>query len=114
MNKSFSLFEDKKAVERWDEFMYGDNILVGIPWEDGQEKFEMYLPEGRWFDYWTGKEYLGNKTITVECPDYKIPIFMTGPNRPELPEPNDLYRQSLKIASKKPNLYKLQKKEFGR
>jgi alpha-glucosidase (family GH31 glycosyl hydrolase) len=106
--------EDKKAVERWDEFMYGDNILVGIPWEDGQEKFEMYLPEGRWFDYWTGKEYLGNKTITVECPDYKIPIFMTGPNRPELPEPNDLYRQALKIASKKPNLYKLQKKEFGR
>ncbi len=38
---------DKKAEGRWDEFMYGDNILVGIPWKEGQTKFEMYLPEGR-------------------------------------------------------------------
>ena len=106
--------EDKKAVGRWDEYMYGDNILVGIPWKDGQTKFEMYLPEGRWFDYWTGKEYVGNKTITVDCPDYKIPIFLTGPNRPDLPDPNKLYKESYKLASKKPNLYKLQKKEFGR
>ena len=105
---------DKMAVGRWDEFMYGDNILVGVPWKEGQTKFEMYLPEGRWLDYWTGKEYVGNKTITVDCPDYKIPIFLTGPNIPKLPEPNKLYKESLKLALKKPDLYKLQKKEFGR
>ncbi len=106
--------EDKKAVGRWDEYMYGDNILVGIPWKNDQKTFEMYLPEGRWFDYWTGKEYVGNKTITVDCPDHKIPIYLTGPNRPKLPDPDKLYKESLKLVSEKPNLYKLQKKEFGR
>ena len=105
---------DENVVERWDEYMYGDNILVGIPWKDNQKKFEMYLPEGRWFDYWTGKEYVGNKTITIDCPDYKIPIFLTGPNKPKLRDPNKLYEESLKLASKKPNLNKLQRKEFGR
>ncbi|NOX66805.1 MAG: glycoside hydrolase family 31 protein [Chlorobi bacterium] len=105
---------DKKAVKRWDEYMYGDNILVGIVWKNNQKKFEMYLPEGRWIDYWTGKEYMGNKTITIDCPDYKIPIFFTGPNPPKLPDPNKLYKESFKLASKKPNLYKLQKKEFGK
>ncbi len=105
---------DEKAAGLWDEYMYGDNILVGIIWKDDQRSFEMYLPEGRWTDYWTGKEYDGNQTVHIDCPDYKIPIFLTGDNRPVLPEPNKLYEESLKLARQKPNLEKLQDKAFAR
>ena len=104
--------QDASAVKRWDEYMYGDNILVGIIWKNNQTKFEMYLPEGQWTDYWTGKLYEGNSTISIECRDYKIPIFFTGLNPPKLPDLNLLYKKSLHLASKKPNLLKLQKNEF--
>ena len=103
---------DKNVSGRWDEYMFGDNILVGIIWKNDQRSFDMYLPEGRWTDYWTGKEYTGGKTVTVNCPEYKIPVFLTGENRPALPDPNKLYQKSLKLAKKKPDLARLQAKEF--
>jgi alpha-glucosidase (family GH31 glycosyl hydrolase) len=104
--------EDKNVTGRWDEFMYGDNFLVGIPWQDGQYSFEMYLPEGNWKDVWSGKTYEGGQTVTIACPDHKIPIFVTGDNPPALPDLNKLYEESLKIASVKPDLAKLESKEF--
>jgi alpha-glucosidase (family GH31 glycosyl hydrolase) len=106
--------EDGQAVARWDEYMYGDNILVGIIWKDNQRSFEMYLPKGQWTDYWTGKEYKGNQTVSIECPDYKIPVFLTGDSRPKLPDANKLYRESLKLAGQKPDLAKLQAQAFSR
>ncbi len=104
--------EDKNATERWDEYMYGDNILVGIIWQKNQKSFDMYLPEGQWTDAWTGKTYSGNTTVTLTCPDYKIPVFITGDNPPALPDLNKLYEESLKIASVKPDLARLQASEF--
>ncbi len=104
--------EDKNVKGRWDEYMYGDNILVGIIWKNKQRSFDMYLPRGRWTDYWTGKEYTGGKTVRIDCPEYKIPIFLTGENRPALPDPNKLYEESLKRAGKKPDLTRLQAREF--
>ncbi len=106
--------DDNKATGRWDEYMYGDNILVGVIWKDDQKSFEMYLPEGHWTDYWTGKEYDGGQTVTIDCPEYKIPIFLTGDNPPALPDPNKLYEESLKLAKKKPDLARLQAEEFHR
>ncbi len=105
--------EDQQAAAHWDEYMYGDNILVGIIWKNDQFSFDMYLPEGRWTDYWTGKEYQGGQTVHLDCPEYKIPIFLTGENRPALPDPNKLYRESLQKAAKKPDLDRLQREEFG-
>lgn len=104
--------EDTAAVNRYDEYMYGDNILVGIIWKNDQYSFDMYLPEGQWTDYWTGKQYSGKQIVSVDCPEYKIPIFFTADNKLQLPDPNKLYNESLRRARQVPDLRKLQAQEF--
>jgi len=102
---------DKKADERWDEYLYGHDILVGIIWKNGQRKFKMYLPKGSWKDAWTGKKYRGPKTLTIDCPLPKIPIFTRGKSKINMGNLHKIYQKSLKIARHKPNLKKLLKKE---
>ncbi len=59
---------DKRASEMIDEYMFGDNILVGV------FKDSVYLPEGNWIDYWTSKKYKGNQSFK-----YIIPYGRGGP-----------------------------------
>jgi alpha-glucosidase (family GH31 glycosyl hydrolase) len=35
----------------------------------------IYLPAGRWIDYWTGESYFGPTTITVNAPYDTMPMF---------------------------------------
>ena len=36
----------------------------------------MYLPEGRWHDFWTQEVYDGPRGITVEAPLDRLPLFV--------------------------------------
>lgn len=55
--------DDRNVDDMVDEYMLGDNLLVGV-FDD-----EIYLPDGKWIDYWTGKEYEGNRTTRkIEIP----------------------------------------------
>src|SRR5690606_39156654 len=38
----------------------------------------VYLPEGVWFDYWTGKRYEGKQYLNVLTPLDQVPIFIKG------------------------------------
>lgn len=68
--------KDSAGWDRWQQFQYGDDLLVGVVWKKGQKDFPMYLPPGKWVDAWSGKEYSGATTVTVETPLHKIPIFV--------------------------------------
>lgn len=50
------------------EYMFGDNLLVGAFTN------KVYLPEGKWIDYWTGKKYQGKREI-----NYNVPPNRGGP-----------------------------------
>jgi alpha-glucosidase len=44
---------------------------------EGATSREVYLPKGKdWIDWWTGKRYAGNQTITVAAPLDVMPIFV--------------------------------------
>jgi len=49
------------------------NILtqwfLGREFMAGSFSDNVYLPEGKWYDYWTGKAYVGPKTIKYRPPD---------------------------------------------
>ena len=63
----------KKEVK--DQYMMGDNILVA-PLFNGQDKRRVVLPQGKWYDFYTG-EYAGNgEVITVKPGLEKIPLFV--------------------------------------
>jgi alpha-glucosidase (family GH31 glycosyl hydrolase) len=49
--------DDAKCAELKNQYMLGENLLLSAFTNT------VYLPEGRWIDYWTGEEYDGNQTI---------------------------------------------------
>lgn len=105
--------DDEKARKIWDEYLYGDDILVGIIWKNDQRVFDMYLPEGTWKDAWTGEEYEGEQTVKINSPIHKIPVFIRSESSVELGDLEALYEESLELAANKPDLMRLQKEAFG-
>ncbi|MCW3786987.1 alpha-xylosidase [Plebeiibacterium sediminum] len=55
-----------------DEYLFGEDILVAPLFEEVSER-NVYLPEGNWIDYQTGKQYKGG-WHNIEAGD--IPIIM--------------------------------------
>jgi alpha-glucosidase len=59
-----------------DQYLFGPNILVAPVFAAGQTKRDVYLPEGEWFDWHTGKHYASKgETFTVDAPLERIPMF---------------------------------------
>ncbi|WP_246359187.1 glycoside hydrolase family 31 protein [Paenibacillus phytorum] len=60
-----------------DQFMFGDSLMLAPVVTQGQTRRQVYLPAGeKWVDYWTGKEFDGNQTITVNADLGTLPIFV--------------------------------------
>ena len=59
-----------------DEYMVGDELLVAPVVQEGQNTRAVYLPAGEWIDFWNGVEYAGRRSILVEAPIDKLPLFV--------------------------------------
>lgn len=57
------------------QYMMGESILVA-PVIAGQQERSVYLPQGEWFDYWTGKRHSGKQRIQVRPALEEIPFFV--------------------------------------
>ena len=57
--------DDKAAGNVVNEYLFGDNFLVSC-FDDS-----LYLPEGKWIDFFTGKDYQGPFTGKYEIPEGK-------------------------------------------
>lgn len=58
-----------------DQFLFGEKILV-CPLYSHEYYSKVYLPEGKWYDLFTDKEYEGSSEYVIECPNDKIPVFV--------------------------------------
>lgn len=58
-----------------DQYMMGDFILVA-PMFAGEKSREVYLPEGKWYDFYTGKLVGENQKIQITPSLDKIPLFV--------------------------------------
>lgn len=67
---------DEALVDIDDEFMLGDSILVAPILEKGVTQRDVYLPRGVWYEYNTGKLIDGGRTVTVDAPLERMPIYM--------------------------------------
>ena len=68
--------DDPKTYDCNDEYMIGDKILVAPVIEQGATTRTLYLPQGSWTDYWTGKIIEGGREVTVDAPLQQIPLFV--------------------------------------
>jgi len=78
--------DDRDAREAVAEYYFGPDFLVAPIVAQGTQR-QVYLPEGSWIDYWTGKCLEGRQTIVVDAPLDHIPVFVrTGAIIPTIPE----------------------------
>ncbi|MDX6692502.1 MAG: alpha-glucosidase [Blastocatellia bacterium] len=70
--------QDYNTLNIDDEFMVGTDLLVAPVLKPDVTSRMVYLPEGVWQDYWTGKRYSGSQMIRVEAPLETVPMFVRG------------------------------------
>lgn len=57
------------------EFMVGSQILAAPVFEEDGTG-EVYLPPGRWFDYWSGEEVQGSRWVRQKYGFFETPLFV--------------------------------------
>jgi hypothetical protein len=70
------------------QFMSGASLLVAPVYEDSPIRNDIYLPAGKWIDYWDGVEFNGPATLNnYAAPLEKLPLFVkAGAIIPMYPE----------------------------
>ena len=105
--------EQPEAWNDWSTYLFGPDLLISVVWEAGADEQRVYLPGGeRWIDAWdTEKVFDGGQYVTVPAPAYKTPVFIREGSGMELGDLETLYRESLEIAGKQPDLSALEAAE---
>lgn len=67
---------DPRTYERDEQFMFGDSLLVAPVVREAASDLELYLPEGDWYDFWSGERHRGGATIRVPVTLQSLPIFV--------------------------------------
>jgi alpha-glucosidase len=70
--------DDTIAAQQTDEWMFGDALLVAPILEETRKK-AIYLPEGTWWEYASGRRWQGSQSISWEVDTDKwgdIPLFV--------------------------------------
>ena len=68
--------EDAQTHYRTDEFVFGHHILVCPILEPNAKGRRMYIPRGKWYDYWTKKPVQGGKEQWVDADIDSMPLFI--------------------------------------
>ena len=70
--------KDPSFETNQDEFMFGDEFLVAPKvWEFAQS-YEIPLPKGDWYNYWTGEKLTGGQSVRVDPPLDTLPVYVRG------------------------------------
>ena len=70
-----AFFEDAVAASCQGQYMFGPSLLVAPITEPGARSGRVYLPEGTWYHWWSGKQYTAG-WHTVPAPLGQIPLFV--------------------------------------
>jgi alpha-glucosidase/alpha-D-xyloside xylohydrolase len=67
---------DAEAAKLGDEFLWGRDLLVAPVTEKGATARRVYLPEGNWFDWWSGEKMSGGRWIERSVDLATMPIYV--------------------------------------
>ncbi len=63
----------RQAVEWEDEYMFGESLLVAPLFEENQTSRKLWLPPGKWYGFFSKKQYSGDVLITSE---ERFPVYI--------------------------------------
>jgi len=67
---------DRRAEAATNQYMYGPWLLVAPVTTPGARGRSVYLPQGEWTNFWTGKKIAGGRRVWVAAPLDEIPLFV--------------------------------------
>src|SRR6202021_151436 len=67
---------DSRAQNVGDQFIYGPAFLVNPVTDPAATIRPLYLPETRWYDFWTGAAVEGGRTINAAAPLERLPLYI--------------------------------------
>jgi len=67
---------DVRAQNTGDEFMYGPAFLVNPVTEPSAVSRQVYLPDAKWYDFWSGASSRGARQISAEAPRDRLPLYV--------------------------------------
>jgi alpha-glucosidase len=67
---------DMQTYNISDQFLLGSGVLVCPVVRPGVNCRQVYLPEGLWYDYWTGEKHSGGVHVMASAPLERLPLFI--------------------------------------
>ena len=69
--------EDVHTYSLDDQFLFGDTLMAAPVGHAGQSSRSVYLPEGTWYDFWTGERLDGEAEGDIEAaaPLERMPLY---------------------------------------
>jgi alpha-glucosidase (family GH31 glycosyl hydrolase) len=67
---------DPRLGDRWDQYLFGPDLMVAPVWRVGERRRTVYFPRGRWRSYWDRtRVWNGPRTVSLEAPLDTILVF---------------------------------------
>ena len=60
------------------QFLFGQDILVAPPVFERTDAYDVNLPPGQWYDYWTGQQQTGGRPLKVQPVLDTLPVYVRG------------------------------------
>ena len=68
--------DDPRVWNLAHEFLWGDDLLVAPVTREGATTWPVYLPDGAWYDFWTGTRHDGARGISVDSALDRLPLLV--------------------------------------
>jgi alpha-glucosidase (family GH31 glycosyl hydrolase) len=73
----FAWPDEPDALDRWDQWMLGPDLLVAPVWSTGAREREVWIPPGEWIDFWDRDATIEGPTlVTVDVPLDRLPMWV--------------------------------------
>ncbi|HEX7916957.1 TIM-barrel domain-containing protein [Rudaea sp.] len=100
---AFDYPQDVDALLINDEYLVGQDLLVAPVVVQNQRARSVYFPKGdAWIDWWSGAHYEGGKTVKVDAPLERLPLFVRAgavvPMQPVIQSTREMKDAPLTIA----------------
>ena len=78
--------DDVQARQARFEYLFGPDLLVAPIVDQGTQRV-VYLPQGEWLDYWTGKPVAGGHAVIADAAIDSTPVYVKqGAILPKIPD----------------------------
>ncbi len=69
--------QPENDLQTWSYF-WGPSLLVSPVVEKNEQKHTLWLPKGKWYNWWTGEVYKGARKIKIQNHIQELPLFARG------------------------------------